>query len=76
MDMQEVRSIASYYGFRAQNDGEKEKAYRNALSRFLHEKGHIIEAHEVVSGRYETSEETMGVLIGAVTNVVDSADLF
>lgn len=71
MDIQEVRSIAKYYGFRIQNDGEKEKAYRHALSRFLHEKERIVEAHEVVSGRYEISDETMNTLTGAATNALD-----
>ena len=71
MNMQEVRQIAEYYGFRAQMDSEDEQVYRRALSHFLRNNGKVIEAHEVLTGRYETSEETQANLLGTVMNTMD-----
>ena len=71
MDMQEVSQIASYYDFRAINDGEDEQRYRRAISQHLRKTGHVIESHEVLTGRYETSQETLDGLNGAVIRESD-----
>jgi len=45
--------------------------YRRNLSDHLRSTGHLIEAHEVVTGRWETSEETQAGLLGAMVNTMD-----
>lgn len=71
MDLQEIKSIASYYKFRTQNDGESEEVYRRNLSNHLRSTGHLIESHEVITGRWDTSEETQAGLLGAMVNAQD-----
>ena len=71
MDTNEVGQIANYYGFRPIKSGESEHAYRQALARFLHDNGHIIEAHEVASGkRWDEDEHTATGILGAVSKAM------
>lgn len=70
MQDDEIRQIVKYYKFKPQKPNEESIHYRRALSDFLYGKGKIILAHEVIHGRYETSEETMNSLMSTVKKVV------
>lgn len=68
MDKSEIVAIAKHYGFRAIADGENETSYRRALATFLRRNGHIIEAHEVASGkRWDQDKHTALGIVGAVS---------
>lgn len=74
--MDDVNVMANYYKIETQRDGESDRDYRNRVAGALRDKGLLIEAHEIHSGKRWDAEgsDVMTGVIGALAQAVQDVD--
>jgi hypothetical protein len=74
--MDDVNGIASYYQIELQKEGELDRDYRNRVAGALRDKGLLIEAHELHSGKRWDAEgsDVMTGVIGALAQKLQGVD--
>lgn len=75
--MDDVREHAKYYGITEQAEGETDAEFRGRVAGVLRDQGHIIEAHEIFTGRRYDAEDGQDVvtgIMGALAQAMQGVD--